>query len=447
MDGAKPIDVDILIRGGTLLTMSDAMEVVENPVIAVKDGKILLAAEAGPSAGPFRAAETIDAVHSIILPGLVNTHTHLPMVCFRGLADDLPLMAWLNDHIFPAEAKAVNREMVYRGSLLAIAEMILSGTTTFCDGYFYESSVAAAAMESGMRAVAAQGFIDRPAGQPGGPGENAGVAERFVEKWSGRSPMVTPALFCHSPYTCSPATLKSVKEVARASGVPFLLHLAETRDETGIIRERYGAAPVSHLLALGVLDESTVAVHCVWLEPGEIGILADRGVKVSHNPESNMKLASGVAPVPEMLRRGITIGLGTDGSASNNDLDLFGEMATAARLHKVARMDPTAMDAKTVLRMATIEGARALGLGGQIGSIEAGKEADIIVLDTRKPHLTPLYNPYSHIVYSAGGADVSTAIIGGKIVMRDRKLLTLDSCKVMDGVREIADRIRKMGSI
>jgi 5-methylthioadenosine/S-adenosylhomocysteine deaminase len=437
------IEVDILIRGGTLLTMSEAMEVIENPVIAVKDGKILLAAAEGASPAPFRATETIDASHSIILPGLVNTHTHLPMIFFRGLADDLPLMDWLNNYIFPAESKHVNREMVYVGSLLAIAEMILSGTTTFCDGYFYESSVAQAAVDVRMRAVTARGFIDPPPGQPDAPGENARIAERFIEKWAGRSPLVTPALFCHSPYTCSPETLQGIKEISRKAKVPYIIHLSETRDEVRIIRERYGVSPVMHLEKTGVLDESTLAVHCVWLSPGEIDILAEHGVRVSHNPESNMKLASGVAPVPDMLRRGITVGLGTDGSASNNDLDLFREMDTAAKLHKVTRLDPMAMDAKTVLRMATIEGAKAVGLGDRIGSIEAGKKADIIVVDTRKPHLTPLYNGYSHLVYAANGADVSTVIIDGRIILKERRFLDFDIKDIMNRARKIAGEIGK----
>jgi 5-methylthioadenosine/S-adenosylhomocysteine deaminase len=437
------IDVDILIRGGTLLTMSEAMVVVENPVIAVKGGKILMAAAEGASPAPFRAAETIDASHSIILPGLVNTHTHLPMIFFRGFADDLPLMDWLNNYIFPAEAKHVNREMVYVGSLLAIAEMLLSGTTTFCDGYFYESSIAQAAVETGMRAVTAQGFIDLPGAGKDDVSKNIRIAEKFVEKWWRKSPLVTPALFCHSPYTCSPETLRGIKEVARKAGVPYITHLSETRDEVSIIRERYGVSPVMHLEKAGVLDESTIAVHCVWPEDGDIDILARKGVKISHNPESNMKLASGVAPVPDMLKRGITVGLGTDGCASNNNLDMIQEMGTAAKLHKVRRLDPTVMDAATVVKMATREGARVLGLADEIGSIEPGKRADIILLDTRKPHLTPLYNPYSQLVYAANGADVSTVIIDGRVILKNRRFLDFDIEDIMQRARGIAGEIGK----
>jgi len=436
-------DVDILIRGGTLLTMSQAMEIVHNPVIGIRDGKILFIDRPGRSTAPIRAKEILDASHSIVMPGLVNTHTHLPMVFFRGLADDLPLMDWLNNHIFPAEAKHVNREMVYTGSLLAIAEMILTGTTTFCDGYFYESSVAQAAIDAGMRAVTAQGFIDSPAGGNDTLSRNIEIAERFIDKWRGKSGLLTPALFCHSPYTCSPDTLKEVKKVSRGAKVPYIVHLAETRDEVRIIRERYGVSPVMHLEKSGVLDNATIAVHCVWLEEKDLEMLAERGVKVSHNPESNMKLASGVAPVPDMLGKGISVGLGTDGSASNNDMDLFTEMDTAAKIHKVFRGDPTVMDAITVLKMATIGGARVLNLADRIGSVEAGKDADIILVDTRKPHLTPLYNCYSQLVYAANGADVSTVIINGKVVLKERRFPGLDIEDILNRARKIAREIGK----
>jgi len=433
-------DIDILITGGTLLTMSDSMDIIENPVIGIRDGKILFVEKENIS--QHRADEIIYASGSIIMPGLVNTHTHLPMVCFRGLADDLPLMEWLNNYIFPAEAKYVNREMVYYGSMLAIAEMILSGTTTFCDGYFYESSVARAAIDAGMRGVPCQGFIDFPTSDNPDPSKNAMIAESFIEKWMDVSPLITPAFFCHSPYTCSPETLGSIKEIARNAGIFYFTHLAETKDEVKTIQEKYGRTPVRHLLNLGVLDDKTVAVHCNWVDEEEIKILADSGTKVSHNPESSMKLAAGIAPIPQMMRAGITVGLGTDGCASNNDLDLFMEMDTTAKIHKVTSMNPTVMDAKTVSKMATLDGAKVLGLEDRIGSIEAGKRADIIILDMNKPHLTPMYNSYSHLVYAATGPDVSTSIINGKIVMRDRRLITMDIQDIMERVRKISDNIR-----
>ncbi|MDO9528623.1 MAG: amidohydrolase [Syntrophales bacterium] len=434
-------ELDILITGGTALTMSEKMEVIENPRIGIKDRKIVFAEKETGRPARYKAKETIDASGSIIMPGLINTHIHSPMVCFRGLADDLPLMEWWNNHIFPAESKHVNREMVYHGAMLAIAEMILSGTTTFSDVYFYESSVARAAIDSGIRALSTQGIIDSPAPNNLEPSRKIEIAEKFIKKWTGVSPLITPALSCHTPFTCSTETLTLIKEVARKANVPYMIHLAETIDETKIIRERYGTTPVRYLHRLGILDDFTIAVHCVCIDKEEIDILADCGVKVSHNPESNMKLASGVAPIPKLLKKGVTVGLGTDGCASNNDLDMFREMDTAAKIHKATTGDPTVMDAKTVLRMATIEGAKVLNLEDKTGSIEAGKCADIIILDMQKPHLTPLYNYYSQIVYSASGSDVSTSIIDGKIVMKERRLLNMDIESIMERVRKIADVI------
>jgi 5-methylthioadenosine/S-adenosylhomocysteine deaminase len=435
--------LDLLIRGGTLLTMSEDMEVMENPEIGIKGGEIRFVKHDRKEPSSHNAKETIDASGAIIMPGLINTHTHLPMVAFRGLADDLALMDWLQNHIFPVEAKFVNREMVYHSSLLSMAEMILSGTTTFCDGYFFEDGVAEAALDAGMRGVPCQGFVDFPTSDIPDPEKRGAVAEAFIKKWSNVSTLINPALFCHAPYTCSPETLSEIKGIARAANVPFLIHLAETRDEVSDIKDRYGKTPTRHLHSLGILDEHTIAVHCVWLEDEEIQILAECGVKVSHNPESNMKLAAGIAPIPEMLKRGITVGIGTDGAASNNNLDLLTEMDTAAKLHKVSSMDPTVMDAKTVLKMATIEGAKVLGLDDHIGSIEAGKRADIIIIDTRKPHLTPMYNPYSHIVYSASGADVSVTIIDGKVIMMNRHLLNMNIDDIIKRIIKISEDISR----
>lgn len=437
-------ELDILITGGMALTMSNRMDIINDPLIGIKDGIIQFVTPGNDAGhGRYRAGEIIDATGSIVLPGLVNTHTHLPMVAFRGLADDLPLMDWLNNYIFPTEAKYVNRDMVYYSSMLAMAEMILSGTTTCCDGYFYESSVVRAALDAGVRAVPCQGFIDFPTNDNPDPSNNIAIGKRFVDKWESVSSLITPAFFCHAPYTCSPTTLTSVKELARELGILYVTHLAETSEEVDTIRERYGKTPVRHLHALGVLDDQTIAVHCNWLDDEEISILADCGTKVSHNPESSMKLAAGVAPVPAMMKAGITVGLGTDGCASNNDMDLIKEMDTAAKIHKVTLMDPTVMDAETVVRMATMEGAKVLDLEDRVGSLEAGKCADVIIMDTNKPHLTPLYNPYSHIVYAASGHDVATTIINGKIVMKNRILTTINIDDVMDQIRKISDTIKQ----
>jgi 5-methylthioadenosine/S-adenosylhomocysteine deaminase len=434
-------EYDILIIGGLLLTMSKDMEILENSVIGIYDGRIVLIEKLQANAThSYRAKEILDASGSLIMPGLINTHTHLPMVCFRGMADDLHLMEWLQNHIWPAEVKHVSREMVYAGSMLAMAEMILSGTTTFCDAYFYESSVAQAAVDSGMRGVVCHGFIDFP--NPNNQEKIVEVAERFIDRWLGKYPLIIPALACHAPYTCSPETLSSIKNVTRKADVLYNIHVSETEDEVAIIRKQYGKSPVAHLRNLNLLDHRTTAVHCNWLDEDEMDMLRGHDVKVSHNPESSLKLAAGIAPIPKLLQKGIVVGLGTDGAASNNDLDLFGEMDTAAKIHKVAEMDPTVMDARTVVKMATINGARVLGLEDRIGSIEVGKCADIIILDINKPHWTPLYNPYSQLVYAASGSDVTTGIIGGRVVMRDRKLLTMNLPVVTQEVRKIAKTIK-----
>jgi 5-methylthioadenosine/S-adenosylhomocysteine deaminase len=430
---------DIVITGGMLMTMSAGMEIVEDAAIGIKDGLIVAVGRNGDQGcAALKTKETIDASGCIVMPGLVNTHTHLPMVCFRGMADDLPLMEWLTKHIFPAEARFVNKKMVYDGATLAMAEMIMSGTTTFCDGYFFEDTITEAVLAAGMRAVVSQGFADFAT--PDNPKfeRMMAAANCFVTRWQSHAPMITPAYFCHSPYTCSPATLVNVKEAARETGILYLMHLLENEDEIYTILNRYGKKPVQHLLDLGVLDDQTIAVHCNWLTAEDMAIFADLGVMVSHNPESSMKLAAGVAPVPEMLKHGIKVGLGTDGSASNNDLDMFREMDTAAKIHKVTSLDPTVMSAQTVLKMATIGGANVLGLDKLIGSIETGKQADIILVDMNQPHLTPLYNCYSQLVYAARGADVKTSIINGKIVMKDRQLRTIDLPKAMENVRGIA---------
>jgi 5-methylthioadenosine/S-adenosylhomocysteine deaminase len=430
---------DIVIQGGTLLTMSATMEIIYDATVGIKDGCITLV----DTNRRIKAPKIIDAAGCLVLPGLVNTHTHLPMVCFRGMADDLPLMDWLTNHIFPAEARFVNKEVVYEGAMLAMAEMILSGTTTFCDGYFFENQIAEATKACGMRAVVSQGFADFATPDHPKFDKMMAAAERFVERWQSSAPMITPAFFCHSPYTCSPQTLVNVKAAARDVGILYLTHLLENKDEIDTIENRYGKKPVRHLFDLGVLDHQTIAVHCNWLSPEDIAIFADLGVSVSHNPVSSTKLAAGVAPVPQMLESGITVGLGTDGSASNNALDMFREMDTAAKIHKVTTLDPTVMNAQTVLKMATSGGAQVLGLENLIGSIEVGKQADIIVVDMNQPHLTPLYNPYSQLVYAARGADVKTSIIGGKIIMENRRLLTIDLPQTMDNVRKIAEHIKE----
>jgi 5-methylthioadenosine/S-adenosylhomocysteine deaminase len=387
------------------------------------------------------ARKIMDAQGGAVLPGLINVHTHAAMTLFRGLADDLPLKTWLEEIIFPAESRFVNPDSVYWGTLLACAEMLLSGTTTCADGYFCLDGVVKAVDRSGMRSILCQGVVDFPAPGIPDPAQNVLEAERFVEKWSGFSSRIKPGIFCHSPYICSPDTIRTVKEICRKKQVSFFIHAAETQEERSLIKTRYGKTPIRHLDNLRVLDDRTVVAHAVHVDSEEIEILAQTGTGVAHCPESNMKLASGIAPVVEMLNRGVLVGLGTDGCASNNDLDLFQEMDTAAKVGKVRYMDPTVMNARTVLRMATIDGARVLDLDKQIGSLEVGKKADVIFLDLNQPHLVPGYDPFSLLVYSARGSDVQAVMVDGRMLMENRKIMTFDPEEVMDQVRLISGEI------
>jgi 5-methylthioadenosine/S-adenosylhomocysteine deaminase len=431
--------VDIIIKNGTILTMNNKNLVLKDGFLCIRGDAISNISEDDENA--FEASKVIDAKGGLILPGLVNGHTHAAMSLFRGLADDLPLMEWLNNYIFPVESK-MDGDFVFTGTLLACAEMIMSGTTTFCDMYLFEDQVATAARKSGMRCIAGEVLYDFPSPNYGSIDKGFEYAEALIRKWQD-DPLVSIAVEPHSLFTCSPSLLKTANELALRYNVPLIIHVAETLTEISEVKEKYGKTPVDHLHSLGLLGPHLIADHCVHLEKTEIARIAEQGVKVIHNPESNMKLASGIAPIPELLAKGVTVGLGTDGCASNNNLDLFTEMDMAAKLHKIHTLDPTVMDALTALRMATIEGAKALGLGNTTGSLEVGKKADIIVLDTNKPHLTPLYSPYSHLVYAARGNDVSHSIINGQLVMEDRKLLTLNLDEIMTRAREKSVQVRE----
>ncbi|MCP4690693.1 MAG: amidohydrolase [Desulfobacterales bacterium] len=434
---------DILIHNGVIVTVNPAMEIIEDGFICIS-GEIITRVEARRDDVSLpKAKTTIDANRGIIMPGLVNAHTHMPMTLFRGLADDLPLMEWLNDHVFPAEANHVNPENVRCGTLLACAELLLSGTTTCCDGYFLEDEVARVVQEVGMRAVVGQGVIDFPAPGVPDPGQNIQAAVDFVEKWMGASSRITPSIFCHSPYTCSRQTLKAAKAAASERGLVFQIHAAETKSERDQITSEHGVSPIQYLDRGGVLDEKTLLVHCVWVDDADVELMAERNVRAVHSPESNMKLGAGVAPVPALMSGGVVVGLGTDGCASNNDLDLLREMDAAAKIHKAVTRDPTVMRAEDVLKMATINGARAIGLDKLTGSLAPGKQADVIIIDVRKPHLTPMYNPTSHIVYAAAGADVRDVMAAGKILVRNGELVAMDLDDVIDRVVEIGKRIRE----
>ena len=431
---------DLILHNGIILTMNPAFEVITNGYIAVRDGHVGQIGTLDENKMPS-ADRMIDACGGVILPGLVNTHTHLPMTLFRGLADDLPLAQWLHEHIFPAESAHVNPTNVNAGALLGCAELLLGDTTTVCDGYFYEDEVAEAIIAAGLRTVVGQGVIDFPAPGVPDPSENIRVAAAFLEKYCERSPLVTPSVFCHSPYTCGEATLRQAKALAADHGLLFQIHVAETQDENKQpFAEKFGSA-VRYLDHVGLLDAHTLLVHAVWVDDTDTSIIAARKCGIAHCPESNMKLASGIAPVIRYLEAGIAVGLGTDGCASNNDMDLFQEMDIAAKIHKVNAQDAVVMDAATVLKMATIEAARAMGMDRQIGSLEVGKAADIIVVDTRKPHLTPLYNPVSQLVYAARGSDVRHVVIAGRHLVADRRLQHLDLKSIVEPMRRLSSTI------
>jgi len=437
---------DRIIYNGIVLTVNPDFEIIEDGMVGIKDGVIRCVESCKKDILQYDADDVIDADGGIVMPGLINAHVHLPMSLFRGLADDLPLARWLNDYIFPAEQKHISPETVKIGALLSCAEMIMSGTTTCCDGYFHEAEVAEAVLKTGLRAVLAQGVIDYPAPGVPEPARNVETAVEFVKKWKNRSPLITPSIFCHSPYTCSADTLKKAKQAADLLGVRFQIHVAETKGEADQIRQAHNMSPVQYLDSLGVINDNTLISHAVWVDDDDLDILAFNNARVAHCPESNMKLASGIAPVPEMISKAICVGLGTDGCASNNNLDLFEEMDSAAKLHKVFKRDPTVMDAKTVIKMATIEGAKAIGLEDVTGSLEPGKQADIIIIDINKPHLTPMYHPESHLVYAVHGSDVSDVFVAGKALMRNYEPVTLAVNDIMRQAMSVGLAIKQVAS-
>jgi 5-methylthioadenosine/S-adenosylhomocysteine deaminase len=433
---------DIVIEGGIVLTMAEGREPISEGRVLINDGIISgILRNDEEWKGPGSRTDIIDAKESIIMPGLVNSHTHAAMTLFRGLADDLPLKQWLFEKIFPAEARFLNPETVYRGSLLGCLEMIASGTTCVADGYFFQDETIRAVHESGLRGLIAQGVIDFPAPGVKDPKENLKVAREFIERWCGFSDLIMPGMFCHSPVTCSASTLKGASEISRELNAPLQIHLSETSEEVEEVIKTTGKRPVHYLDQLGVLDRNLIAAHAVHLDDGEIACLKEKGVRVVHLPESNMKLCSGLARIREMVKMGLKVGLGTDGCSSNNNLDLFCEMDTAAKLSKVFDLDPIGLDASTVIKMATSWGAFVLGLEKEIGTLEVGKRADIIVVDTHQPHLCPIYDPLSAIVYSANGADVKDVIVDGRVLMKNREFTTLNPVEIMEKVKAISRNI------
>jgi 5-methylthioadenosine/S-adenosylhomocysteine deaminase len=439
---AAPRQVSTIVAGGTVVTVDAARNIYSPGAVAIDETTIVAVGPAADIGARFKAAQQISAVGSIVIPGLINTHGHAPMVLYRGLADDLRLQEWLEKYIFPAEAKTVSREMVRAGTRLAALEMIQSGTTAYADMYYFEEEIARVTKAAGMRGVLGQTIIQFPVPDAKSPQDGLARTEAFIREFA-KDDLIVPAVAPHSPYTLDAKDLLASRALAAKYGVPVLIHVAETETELGASKKAHsGMSPVGYLQSIGFWGPRTVVNHGVWVDAADIKLLRSHQVSVSHNPESNMKLASGIAPVPEYLAAGVTVGLGTDGAASNNDLDMFEAMRFAALLHKVKTGDPRSVPATTALEMATIHGAKSLGLESQIGSLEAGKRADLVLVSTASARLTPIYDPVSHLVYTAHGEDVRTVMVNGRVLMRDRKMLTLDEPAILAEARKFADAVR-----
>ena len=418
--------VDLIVSGGKVVTMDASRKIIENGAIAVSKGEIVAVGTAAEITKNYSSKQIVNAQGKVIIPGLINTHTHIPMGLFRGIADDLDLQEWLTKYIFPAEAKNVDEAFVRAGTRLGLAELIRGGTTTYCDMYYFEDAIADETAKAGVRGVLGQTLIDFPAPDNKTFDEAIVYTEKFVKKWQNHS-LIIPAVAPHAPYTVSEDHLKKSKNLSDKLNAPLVMHLAEAETETAFIEQKHqGIRPIEFAERIGFLSNKLIAAHVIQANEKELDILKRYDVGIAHNPQSNMKLAAGVAPVPLMLKKNLRVGLGTDGAASNNDLSLWEEMDTAAKLHKVFSKDPKAASAEEMFMMATIGGARALHLENMIGSLETGKRADIVIVDFDELHQTPFYNVYSALVYATKTNDVETVIINGKIVMRERRLLTLD---------------------
>ncbi len=419
--------VDLIVTGRYVVTMDNGRRIIENGALAIQGTQIV---EVGPAAeitARHTARQRLDRPRAILSPGLINTHGHAPMVLFRGIADDLNLQDWLEKYIFPAEARNVNPEFVRWGTRLALWEMIRGGTTAYADMYYFEEVIAEETRKAGMRGVLGQSIIRFPVPDAKTPAEGLARSERFLQQFR-NDPLIVAAVAPHAPYTNDDATLRAARALANKYQAPLLIHLSETKRENDDSLREFKMTPAARLAKLGVFDGRTLAAHGVWLTDDDLKVVAAKGVGVAHNPSSNMKLASGVAPVLKMLNLRIATGLGTDGPAgSNNDLNLFEEMDLAAKLQKVTSGDPRALSAEQTLAMATREGARALGLASKIGSLEAGKEADWIAVDLSDAHALPLFNVYSQLVYALKASDVRDVMVRGRLLMKDRQMLTLDT--------------------
>jgi len=445
--GRRMKQVDLLVLGGTLVSMDKERRIILDAGIAVVGGRIVAVGSRRDISGTYTAPQKVNADGRLIVPGLINGHTHIPMTLFRGLADDLDLQDWLTKYIFPAEAKNVSEEFVRAGTRLGLAEMIRGGTTTYCDMYYFEDAIADETAKAGVRGVLGETIIDFPVADNKTNAEAMAYVERFVKNWQGND-LIVPAIAPHAPYSVSEEHLKAARAFSDRTGAPIVMHISETKREVDDSLKAKGASPIDYLERIGFLSNRLIAAHVVWPNAGEIGILKRAGVGVVHNPQSNMKLADGVAPVPKMMQEGLRIGLGTDGAASNNDLSMWEEMDTAAKLHKVFSGDPKVMSAKEAFELATIRGAQALHLENEIGSIEKGKRADLVIVERDSLNQIPLYNVYSDLVYATKANDVETVIINGRIVMRDRRLLTLNEQEIKASARRFRDQVnRSLGTL
>lgn len=438
----RGMQIDLLVLGGTIVTMNSGREVVENGGIAVKGGRIVAVGAAADLRRRYSARQTVNAAGRLIIPGLINGHTHVPMVLFRGLADDLDLQEWLTKYIFPAEAKNVTEEFVRAGTRLGLAEMIRGGTTTYCDMYYFEDAIAEETAKAGVRGVLGETVIDFPVADNKTNAEAMAYVEKFVKRWQGHE-LIIAAIAPHAPYTVSEEHLKAARAFSDRTGAPIVTHISETKREVDDSVKTKGASPIAYLDRIGFLNERVIAAHVVWPQGTDSSILKQRGVGVVHNPQSNMKLAAGVSPVPQMMKEGLRVGLGTDGAASNNDLSMWEEMDSAAKLHKVFSGDPKVMSAQEAFELATIRGAAALHLEKEIGSLEVGKRADVVIVEGDSLNQIPSYNLYSDLVYATKASDVETVIINGRVVMLNQRLLTLDEAAIKASAKVFRERILK----
>ncbi len=437
----QPAPASLVINNGIVITVDGTRRIL-NPGSVAIDGNTIVAVDTPASiAARFKAADSIDATGKVVMPGLINTHTHAAMVMYRGLGNDLALMDWLQKYIFPAEAKTLSPEFVRIGTQLALLEMIQSGTTMFADMYYFEEEVAKATKSAGVRGVLGQTVIEFPVPDAKTPADALKRTEAFAKQFD-HDELITPSIAPHSVYTLDAPTLTAVSALAKRLMIPIQIHLSETSAEIGMSMERHKMRPVALLESLNFWAPTTLGAHGVWIDDEEIALLKRRNVGISNNPESNMKLSSGTAPVINYRRAGVNVGVGTDGAASNNDLDMFEAMRQAAFQQKLVTMDPTAISAGDAIEMATVGGARVLGRN-RLGSLAAGMLADVIIVDMSKARQTPLFDPVSQIVYASRGDDVETTIVNGKILMRDRKVLTLDEARVLGDARVAADQVRK----